>query len=163
MVYLEGRSFIPPGRSDSFRLLTKGLNHTPSKQKTIRQIESQTIKRVRILKVDLSKYFNSKVRVQAIRTLASGVTESSYRFNFFIASLILNSRARTGVVSNITLDNVYSAEQFSSKGKAYRVVSKTTHKTSCKGPVQIPLSIEEYDALRNIFAFLFKKNVVIVN
>ena len=79
---------------------------------------------------------------------------------YLAASLILNSGARTGVLANLKMSEVFDAEkcvyQTSSDdvAKHYYVVSVSHHKTSYQGPVQIPLANREYRALMNMCMFV---------
>ena len=103
--------------------------------------------------------FDSSTRKDAIHSMAQHVSESNYTTyrKFLVASLILNSGARTGVIANMSMSDVGNAEFIRSQGRSYRVVSVTAHKTAYSGPFQIPLGPEEYAALKNVANYVHNK------
>ena len=54
------------------------------------------------------------------------------------------------VLANVTIQNIADAENCSFGGEEYFVVSVTDHKTAYKGPVMLPLNMDEFNALRNV-------------
>ena len=143
LIYLDDRDIVPAGLSHRFKLLTKGLVSSLGKQKTRRRVEQQAEKRPRLLKIDLSDFFLSPRRRDALRQMAESVNTDTYQacVKYLAGSLILNSGARTGVLANLKMSEVFNAEkcvfQTSSDdvAKHYFVVSVSHHKTSYHGPV----------------------------
>jgi hypothetical protein len=63
----------------------------------------------------------------------------------------LNSGARTGVLSDMLVGKVYTAELHIGKAdEAFYVVSVHDNKTAYERPVTVPSDIAEYDAVLNI-------------
>jgi hypothetical protein len=94
-------------------LSLKGITLTLSKRKTKCTVQRQTKKRKTFKKVNISDFFQHAYGRDNIKSMVDGVKFANYATGrkFLIASMLLNSGARTGAVANREVREVIDAEK----------------------------------------------------
>lgn len=158
VTFLNHQQMVSSNFLSAFKASISGLRKTYSKQKTKDLISSQTQKRPKIMAVNLLDYFDAPVVRDATAALATACTTATEgNIKYIIATLLLNSGARTGAVSGLLIEEVLNGRAIKDGSRTSYVISISSHKTAYKGPVQVPLSVRESKALKIIALYALKR------
>ena len=148
LTFLFNAKIVTASSIDLFNCSVKGLQKTLNKDKARSAMKSSLYDRSQVLNADVNEFINHPLVVEALEDLSEGVNaDNYYKVMFLIGTLILSSGTRPGALASMSISDINNFTTTVDNNQRYHVVSIAEHKTESLGPVDLPMTEREHEAL----------------